>query len=151
MAQARQPATTIFLIGLFKLFKGILLLIVAAGALHLLHKDVAAIVLHWVEALHADPENRFIHGLILRAFRVNSRQLEEIGAGTFFYAALFLTEGTGLLLRKHWAEYLTVISTAAFIPLEVYELAKHFTFVKLLFVLVNVAIVVYLVRRLKRA
>ncbi len=51
--------------------------------------------------------------------------------GTFLYAGLFLIEGTGLLLRKHWAEYFTIITTGLFIPLEVYELARHFTVVKL--------------------
>jgi uncharacterized membrane protein (DUF2068 family) len=149
MAKQRESTKTIFLIAIFKLFKGTLLLIVAIGALRLLHSDIAATVAHWVEVLRVDPDNHYIHSLMLRAFRVNSRQLKEVSAGTFIYSALFLTEGFGLLLRRRWAEFMTVISTALFIPIEVYELFKHFTLLKTGVLAINVAIVVYLAQRLR--
>lgn len=85
----------------------------------------------------------------MRIFRVTPKQLKELSAGTFLYAGLFLTEGIGLLLRKHWAEYFVIISTGAFIPLEVYELVRHFTAVKLGVMAVNVFIVWYLVLRVR--
>ena len=140
----------IVLIGLFKLLKGISLLIVTVGLLRLLHKDVATAVQHWVEVLRVDPENRFIHRGLVRIFSVTPKQLRELSAGTFLYAAIFLTEGTGLLARKHWAEYMTLISTGLFIPLEVYEIYRHFTMVKLAVTVVNVLIVWYLAARIKR-
>jgi len=68
----------------------------------------------------------------------------------FAYAALFLTEGTGLLLRKRWAQYFTIIVTGSFLPLEVYEFARHASVAKLLVILLNVAIIGYLVVRLRR-
>ena len=138
-------------IGVFKLVKGLLLLAVAAGALNLLHKDVAAVVDRWVGILRVDPDNRFIHRLLVKILSVSPKQLKEIGAGTFFYAALLLTEGTGLLMRKHWAEYFTVIATAAFIPLEVYELARRVTVAKLIVLAVNAAIVWYLAGHLRQS
>jgi uncharacterized membrane protein (DUF2068 family) len=52
-------------------------------------------------------------------------------------------------MRKHWAEYFTVITTAALIPLEIYELAAHFSWTKIMVLLVNIAIVVYLIARLR--
>ena len=116
------PAAGLLLIGLFKLLKGLLLVAVGVGALKLLHKDVAAVVDHWVELLRVDPDNRFIHRLLLKVVHVSPRQLKELSVGTFFYASLLLTEGVGLLMRRRWAEYFTVITTAVFIPLEVYEL-----------------------------
>jgi uncharacterized membrane protein (DUF2068 family) len=140
----------IFLIGVFKLFKGISLLIVGFGLLRLLHRDVAAVTEHWIEILRVDPENRFIHRALLRIFNVTPKQLKELSAGTFVYAAIFLTEGCGLLARKHWAEYMTLISTGLFIPLEVYEIYRHFTVLKAAVTLVNVLIVWYLAWRIKR-
>jgi uncharacterized membrane protein (DUF2068 family) len=140
----------IFLIGLFKLFKGISLLIIGFGLLRLLHRDVATVVEHWIEVLRVDPENRYIHRALLRVFNVTPKQLRELSAGTFIYAAIFLTEGTGLLLRKHWAEYMTLISTGLFVPLEVYEIYRHFTMLKLAVTVVNVLIVWYLAVRIKR-
>jgi len=143
-------STTLFLIGLFKLVKGFSLLAVALGALRFLHHDLSSTLEHWVNALRIDPENHYVHKVLSRALDVNPRQLKLLSVGTFFYSALFFTEGIGLLLRKRWAEYFTIISTGALIPLEIYELVKHVTPVKILVMILNVAIVVYLVLRLRK-
>jgi uncharacterized membrane protein (DUF2068 family) len=152
---SRKPASNqsssfvLILIGLFKLFKALLLIAVGIGSIKLLHKDLGTTVMHWIEVLRVDPDNRLIHRILVRIFRVTPKQLKELSVGTFLYAAVFLTEGTGLLLRKHWAEYFTIISTGLFIPLEIYELARHFTMVKLAVTLINVLIVWYLVARVR--
>ena len=106
--------------------------------------------MHWIEVLRVDPDNRFIHSILVKIFRVTPRQLKELSIGTFFYAALLGIEGVGLLMRKHWAEYFTIITTGALLPLEIYELAKHVTIVKLIVLLVNAAIVWYLIVRVRR-
>lgn len=139
----------LFLIGLFKLLKALLLIAVGIGALKFLHKDLSSAVMHWTEILRVDPENRFIHRFLLRVFRVTPKQLKELSVGTFLYAALFATEGIGLLARKHWAEYFVIITTGLFIPLEIYELARHFTVLKLTVTAINVLIVWYLVARVR--
>src|SRR5580692_2698844 len=93
-----ESPTTLLLIGLFKLFKGVLLLCVGIGALRLVHRDVAEVVTHWVDVLHFDPDNRFIHSIIEKSFGIEPKHLREIGVGTFFYSTLLLTEGIGLLM-----------------------------------------------------
>src|SRR4029079_4416980 len=73
--------------------------------------------------------------------------------GAFFalgYGALELVEGTGLWLDQLWAEYLTVIATSVLLPLAVYELVHRPTVWKAGGIVVNVAIVVYLVYLLRR-
>jgi len=142
--------TGLVLIGIFKLVKGLALITVAVGLLRLLHRDISTTVLHWIELLRLDPDNHYLHGILTRIFRVTPTQLKELSAGTFLYAGLFLTEGVGLLRKKHWAEYLTVISTAVFLPLEGYELLHRFTWVRVAVLAANLAIVLYLVLRLKR-
>lgn len=144
----QRSSSAILLIGLFKLLKGVLLLAVGIGAFKLLHKNVADVVIRWTEILRVDPDNSFIQPLLGKVLPMTPKQLKEIGAGTFFYAGLLLTEGVGLLMRKHWAEYFTVITTGGLIPLEIYELAKRFTAAKVIVLIVNAAIVVYLVARL---
>lgn len=141
---------TLFLIAGFKLLKGILLVIVAIGALRMLHRDVSGFVLHVVDVLRVDPDNKYIHRLIVKSFGIQAKQLKEISAGTFFYASILLTEGVGLFMRKHWAEWFTVISTAVFIPLEVYEIVERFTWVRIGVLIVNLAIVWYLVQRIRQ-
>ena len=139
----------ILLIGAFKIVKGLLLVATGIGALRLLHKDVAQVIAHWIEVLRVDPDNRYIHALLTRALNISDRTLKEISAGTLTYSALFLTEGGGLLFRKRWAEYFTIIVTTSLLPIELYELIRHPTVAKTVVMFVNLAIVAYLARRLR--
>jgi uncharacterized membrane protein (DUF2068 family) len=150
MASPRPKSATLLLIALFKLTKGILLFFVGIGALHLIHRDIADTIANWVDVLRVDPDNRYVHRLLTRALSITPRQLEAASAGTFIYSALLLTEGVGLLLRQRWAEYFTIITTAGLIPLEIYEIVHRVTAAKIVVLLINVAIVVYLIARLRR-
>jgi uncharacterized membrane protein (DUF2068 family) len=139
----------ITLIGALKLLKGIVLFASGIGLLKLVHKDKADFVMQWINTLHFDPDNRHIQGLLIRASFVNERQLKELSIGSFFYAALLLTEGAGLLTGKRWAKYFSIIVTGSFIPLEIWELFRHFTIVKTVVIVLNVAIVWYLIIRVR--
>ena len=140
----------LWLIAAFKLMKAAAFIAIGVGALRLLHKDVAGEVEHWVNMFRVDPHNHFINWLLTKLEIVDDRRLKELSAGTFAYAGIFLVEGTGLELRKRWAEYFTSIVTGSFIPLEIYELIHHFSVGKLTVVAINGAVVFYLVSRLKR-
>ena len=140
----------ITVIAIFKLVKGVLLVAVGIGALKLLHKDAGDILERWIDVLRVDPDNRYVQALLVKVPSVNDRMLKEISAGTFAYAALFLTEGTGLLLRKRWAHYFTIIVTASFLPLEVYEFARHASAAKAAIIVLNAAIIAYLIVRLRQ-
>jgi uncharacterized membrane protein (DUF2068 family) len=142
--------TALWLIGGFKLTKGLLLVAVATGALHLLHKDVADVVAAWAAHVHVDPENRYVDRVLSTLSSLDERKLRAISAGAFLYSALLLTEGTGLLLRQRWAEYFTVVVTGSFIPLELYELARRVTVPRLIVIGINVAIMWYLIVTLRR-
>jgi uncharacterized membrane protein (DUF2068 family) len=137
------------LIAILKLVKAGLLIATGLGILKLLHHDVAQVVEHWINLLQLDPDNQYIQHLMSKVWFIDDRVLKEIGAGSFGYAALFLTEGTGLLLRKRWAQYFTIIVTASFLPLEFYEVIRHPSVLKIVVIASNVAILVYLVIRLR--
>jgi uncharacterized membrane protein (DUF2068 family) len=85
----------------------------------------------------------FLHELD-KIFSLQGGQLHLLGAAVGAYAVLELVEAVGLWLAKRWAEYLTFIATAVFLPLEVYELTKSISVLKLTAFVINVAIVVYL-------
>jgi uncharacterized membrane protein (DUF2068 family) len=138
------------LIAAFKLLKGFALLAIGIGALKLLHKDVAAHVEHWINVFQVDPHNYFIHKLLEKLPVLDDRRLKELSVGTFLYSAIFFTEGIGLALRKRWAEYFTIITTSSLLPIEIYELVKHASLGKGFALLINLAVVAYLVRELRR-
>ena len=133
------------MIAIFKFVKGAVLLALAFGALTFLHKDVASHVEHWLDQLRIDPDNQFIGTLLSKLQLVHTKELKEISALGAGYATLFLIEGTGLLFRKRWAEWLTIVATSSLMPIELYELVKQFTAVGLLALLVNAAVVLYLI------
>ena len=138
------------LIGIYKALEGLLLVAAAVGLLKLLDRDLAEVADHWIHALRADPNNRYIHGFLVRVTGISKTQLEALSAGTFLYAGLRLAEGCGLIFRKRWAGQLTVWATALFIPLELVELVRRFTVIRVAALLLNVAIVIYLIFVLKR-
>jgi uncharacterized membrane protein (DUF2068 family) len=146
----RKHDRGLWLIALLKLLKGASLVVVAIGALHYLHHDMEDTVTNWINVLRVDPDNRYLHHVIEKLMAVDDHQLRAISAGSFFYAALLLTEGIGLMLEKHWAEYFTIIVTSSFLPLEVYEIFHHFHWGKVALLIVNLAIVAYLVWVVKR-
>jgi uncharacterized membrane protein (DUF2068 family) len=140
----------LLLIAAFKLLKAFALLAVGIGALKLLHKDVAALIEHWISIFQVDPHNHFIHKLLQKLSIMDDRRLKELSVGTFIYSAIFFTEGLGLAFRKRWAEYFTIITTASFLPIEVYELFKHASIGKGVALVINLAVVAYLIRELRR-
>jgi uncharacterized membrane protein (DUF2068 family) len=141
-------------IALLNLGKGLLLCLLAIGILGFLHKDVDEIVKSWMSLLGFNMENRHIIRLLARLDRVTDRQLAQMSGVTFALAGVFVTEGTGLLLRQQWAKYLTIAFTASFIPIELTELFKHFGWLKLSLLIVNIAVVsvlaIMLIRERKR-
>jgi uncharacterized membrane protein (DUF2068 family) len=137
-------------IAAFKLSKAALLLAVAIGALNLVHKDVAADLARWADLVRIDPGNVFIHHLFARVSVLDDAHLKVLSAGTFFYAGLTLTEGVGLALRRRWAEFFSIILTTSFIPIELWEIHRHATIPKLILLILNLAVVVYLILEIRR-
>jgi uncharacterized membrane protein (DUF2068 family) len=133
------------LIGVLKLFKAMLFILLGVGALHLLHKDLTDVATHFILALRFDPEGHFVNLVLEKVALISPHRLREISIAIFLYAALDIIEGTGLALEKTWAEYLTLILTACFLPWEVFEIIRHITWLKVVLLLLNIAVVIYLI------
>jgi uncharacterized membrane protein (DUF2068 family) len=137
------------LIALFKLLKGVLLIALGVAALKLLHKDLASLVENWVGVLGLDQNSRFVGRALLAAAALTPNRVRDLIVGSFLYGGLFLTEGIGLWLLKTWAMWFTVIITGSFLPLEIYELARHPSGGKVGILVVNLVFAVYLARRIR--
>ena len=140
---------TLRLIGTFKLLKGLLLAALALGLFRLLNGDWESALDRFSSSLNVDPGSKYFQLAARKIAHISSNR-NLVVAGGLFYAALFSIEGIGLLLGKRWAEYLTVIVTGSFLPLEFYEIVKQPTVMKGVAIGVNLAIVVYLIFRLKK-
>ena len=137
------------LIALFKLLKATLLIAVGVAALKLLHMDVASVAESWVAMLGLDQNSRFVGRALSTAAALTPNRVRDLIVGSFLYGGLFLTEGIGLWLLKRWAMWFTVIITSSFLPVEIYELARHPSVGKVGILVINLALVGYLIRRIR--
>jgi uncharacterized membrane protein (DUF2068 family) len=89
------------------------------------------------------------HSVLVReatkALHASQTTLTWVALGLVAYGVLEGVEAVGLWLARRWAEYLTVVATAAFLPLEVYEMFERATPTKIGAFVLNVAVVVYLI------
>ena len=143
-------ARGLFLVGLFKLSKAIFFTSIGAGAIHLVHRNLGEMVMHMIDLLPIDPEGRVVSMIMDKADLIDAHDLRRIGAGAFIYATLCLVEGYGLVTRKTWAEYFTVILTAMGLPVESFEILHRFTWYKVGAFAVNLFILLYLLWVLKK-
>jgi uncharacterized membrane protein (DUF2068 family) len=79
-----------------------------------------------------------------RLFAVSITNLYLVGVAIAAYAVLEGVEAVGLWLGRRWAEYLTFVATVVFVPYEIDELTKSVTALKVLTLIINLAIVAYL-------
>lgn len=81
---------------------------------------------------------------IEKVLQAKPSTLNLIAGGILFYGALQIAEGIGLWSLKRWGEYVAVVGTTLFIPLEVYEVIDKPTWLKIAVLIINVAAVLYL-------
>jgi uncharacterized membrane protein (DUF2068 family) len=132
-------------------FRTVVLLAVGIVLVTHPHANWATDVSHLARGLGFDPNDNWIQRLMRDVGKIHTHQDLVFGIAALAYAALEGTEAYGLFTRRRWGEWLTVLATSLlFIP-EVWELTKSATVLKVSAVLVNVAIVLYLLWRLRRA
>ena len=141
----------------------VLRLIAVDRAIHVIVLSGLAIVLFTFaahdQALHHDYQNimndlaggapgasqaRGVLGYLGRAFKYSPTHLRILALVLLAFAALEAAEMVGLWLNKRWAEYLTFIATTVLVPFEVYELTNGVSAFKLIALVINLAVVIYL-------
>jgi len=136
----------LILIAVFKLAQALLFVAIGVGAMRLLHQDIGDVLTKLVDHLRFNPESKFVNFVLERASIVDDQLLRRIGAVVFIYAGLDLIEGMGLYLEKVWAEYLTLAITASFLPLEIFEVSRRVTVIRVSLLVINALVFGYLLR-----
>jgi uncharacterized membrane protein (DUF2068 family) len=146
----RRRAPALWFIIFIKLGKAILLLLLAAGLISLIGKDVGALFDQALRLIRLDPEHRFFARLGDQLEHITPANFRWLASGSFLYAALLLVEGYGLIRRSWWAVWLAIGETAFFIPVEIFELLEKFSGGMFILLVVNSVIVAYLVLNRER-
>ena len=127
-------------------------LLVAAGVYLLTHldKDFGNLAAKVLKAVELDPRRPFFHRIVTYLHDLHASEIKIAALLAIGYGILELVEGIGLWMDQLWAEYLTVIATSLLLPYELYELIHRPTIWKVGGIAINILIVVYLARLLRR-
>jgi uncharacterized membrane protein (DUF2068 family) len=137
-------------IALLEAGKGVLVLTVGLGLLRLIHHDVQHLAEGLVRHFHLNPASSYPRILIQAAHQLNDARLFFLALGSLAYALFHLVEGYGLWKQRHWAEWLGTVSAALYIPIELFELIRGITALKIVLLGLNVGIVCYLAAAIRR-
>lgn len=147
---ARAGSSALTAIGFFKLGKALLFIAAAIGVFSMVHRDTQVEIKHLLQVFRINGDRVAAKELLAKANLFDAPKKKLVSGILAFYAALFATEGTGLLLKKRWAEYFTVILTGTGIPIELYAIWRKVDGLKLAALAINVFIVWFLIFHLSR-
>jgi uncharacterized membrane protein (DUF2068 family) len=82
--------------------------------------------------------------LIEQAFSAKHSTLLLVAVGVLAYGVLELAEAFGLWFKKRWGEYLAVVGTSVFVPLEIHEILVHVTWLRVGALIINLFAIAYL-------
>jgi uncharacterized membrane protein (DUF2068 family) len=132
-------------IATFEAVKGVVVLVLGFGLLGFLGREDARFVEQLLVRMHFDPANRYLQVIIRALSEVSDTRLWLMTGFATLYAAIRLAEAYGLWTERRWAEWLAALSGGVYIPVEIYELVHRVTWVRIAALLLNIAIVAYMV------
>ncbi len=128
-----------------EILKGIAAILAVIGLLFLMHRsDLGDVAEDIIFKLHLNPTSKLPWFIIDKAYDVKNKNLWLIIVIVFFYAGVRFLEGYGLWHERVWAEWFALISGAAYIPFEIFEIAHHPNPLKWIVLLINIGIVLYI-------
>ena len=146
----KQGSAGLYSIITLKLGKSLLLFGITLGIYSLMGEDLRAQFERFLIWVRLDPEHQFFADLGARLQVMTPSSVRWIASGTLLYGVLLLVESVGMMFRVFWAAWLAIGETAFFIPIEVYDLMRDFSFAVFVILVVNSAIVWYLVKNRNR-
>ncbi|HET9405657.1 MAG TPA: DUF2127 domain-containing protein [Candidatus Sulfotelmatobacter sp.] len=144
-----QQHRAIRAIALLELMKGIFVLLMGICAILLVRQDVWLLAEGLLALLHINTDRHFALVFLDFADNITDKRLWAAARIAFAYAGLRFTEGYGLWKERAWAEWVAVVSGTLLLPLEVRELLRGLTTLRVLVFIGNIAIILYMVHVLR--
>ena len=129
-----------------ELLKGVVVLLLGFGAVSMVHKDAWDMAEALLRFLRVDPDHHHYAQVFLDlADNVTDRKLWALAGGAAAYSIVRFVEAYGLWRERTWAEWFALISGALYVPFETYELIRRQTVIHVAVLLINLAIVFYMI------
>ena len=133
-------------VAVFEALKGAAVIALCIVLLSLLHKDLDSVVDHLTEWLRLNPDSRVADWFYDLADRTTGRGIWTAVSVGLAYSVCRLVEAYGLWNQRQWAEWLAVISGAAYLPVELIALIAHPQWIRLAVLVGNTVVVLYILR-----
>jgi len=140
----RRQRQVLQAVAMFELFKGVFVLLMGCCAVALVHKDVWLYAESLLALFHISTDRRSALLFLDFADNVTDARLWAAARIAFAYSALRFTEAYGLWHVRTWAEWVALISGALLLPLEIRELMRGLTLLRIALVVGNLAVVLYM-------
>jgi uncharacterized membrane protein (DUF2068 family) len=127
-----------------ELIKGLIVVLAGLGLFSMRRKDIWGVAESLLEFLHVNPYRHYVGVFIDLVSRVSDVRLWKVAVVASLYAIVRFVEAYGLWYALPWAEWFAVISGMTYIPFELIDLIRHPTKFRLMVLMVNVLIVLYL-------
>jgi uncharacterized membrane protein (DUF2068 family) len=131
-------------VAVFEALKGAIVLVAGFGLTRLVHRDVEHAAEALIDRLHLNAVKKFPHIFLQLAANMTDAQLWGLAALAMTYALLRFAEAYGLWFQRRWAQWLAAVSGAIYAPVEIYELARGVSWIKVGALLLNAAVVTYM-------
>jgi len=131
-------------VAVFEALKGAIVFVAGFGLTRLVHRDVAHAAHALIDRLHLDAARKFPHIFLQLAANLSDAQLWGLAVLALAYALLRFAEAYGLWFQRRWGEWVAAVSGGIYVPVELYELARGVTWIKLAALLLNAAVVAYM-------
>ena len=128
----------------FEALKGAIVLVAGFGLARAIHADVGEFAERLVHRMHLDAARRFPRIFIDLAENLSDAQLWALAGFAMAYAVLRLAEAYGLWFGRRWGEWIAALSGAIYVPVEIYELTRGFSTVKVAALVLNTLVVAYM-------
>jgi len=146
MGDAPESAIGIRTVAVFEAAKGVLVLVAGGGLLSLAHRGAQNLAEEFVRRLHLNLARDHPRILIDAALQLSNPRLRLLACAALLYSAIRFIEAYGLWRTRPWAEWFAILSSGAYLPIEVYGFFRHPTAVRASVLIANAALVAYLIK-----
>ena len=120
------------------------MLVAGFGLARAIRGDVGEFAEHLVHRLHLDAAKRFPRIFLDLANNLSDAQLWALAALAMTYSIVRFAEAYGLWFERRWGEWIAALSGGIYVPVEIYELSRGYSTVKLAALVLNTLVVAYM-------
>jgi uncharacterized membrane protein (DUF2068 family) len=131
-------------IAMFEVTKAAIVILLGWG-LFLMHRNLADVAERVVQMLHVNPEGKLTNLFFELASHASGRNLWVLALSTLAYASMRSTEAYGLWREREWAQWCSLLSTALYLPPELYWMLRDPSWLKCAVLVINIVTFLFMV------